>query len=205
MLFLLLTRRRVKGRGNVPEKGPLIIVANHLSLADPPLLGISLGRKVIFMAKEELFRSRLPGYFISNFGAFPVHRGKLDRQALGQADQVLANGLALIMFPEAQRSRHAQLQRALPGSALIVRRRDAPVLPVGITGTERIRGTAWMLRRPRITVNIGQPFYLPPVNSKPTRDKRAEDIDFIMRHVAELLPEEYRGCYGGKQVEKHED
>ena len=195
MLLMLLTRWQVKGRENIPNQGPLLIVANHLHLADPPLLGVSLGRKVVFMAKEELFRSRFSSYFMGGFGAFPVHRGRLDKKALRQADQVLAQGLALATFPEGTRSRSGQLKPAFSGSALIALRSGAPILPVGITGTEKLKGIAW-LSRPQITVNIGHPFYLPTINSKLTKVKLAELTNYIMEHIAELLPLEYRGNYG---------
>ena len=198
MLLVLLTRWRVRGRDNVPSQGPLLIVANHLNLADPPLLGVSLGRKVIFMAKKELFYSRVIGYFIRGFGSFPVHRGQLDRKALRQAEQLLAQGLALVMFPEGKRSKNAQLQPGFSGSALIAWHSGAPILPVGISGTERIKGAGWLLRRPQITVNIGRPFYLPPVSSKLTKLKLAEHTDFIMERIAGLLPPEYRGNYAGE-------
>ena len=199
-LLKLLTHCQVKGRENIPSQGPLLIVANHLNLADPPLLGVSLSRKVIFMAKKELFRPKLIGYFVGGFGAFPVHRGQLDRQALRQAYQVLADGLALVMFPEGTRSRNGRLQPALPGPALIAMRSGAPILPVGIFGTERIRGVIWLLRRPQITVNVGHPFYLPPVSSRLTKAELAELTNYIMGHIAELLPLKYRGDYGGKEI-----
>ena len=195
VLLNLLTRWRVRGKENIPSQGPLLIVTNHLNLADSPLLGVSLSRKVVFMAKEELFRSSFSGYFIRSFGAFPVHRGQLDREALRQADQALAQGQALVMFPEGMRSRGGQLRRAFPGSALIALRSGAPILPVGITGTEKIKGAAWLLRRPQITVNIGHPFHLPPVSSKLTKAELAELTNYIMGHIAELLPLEYRGHY----------
>ena len=195
MLLLLLTRWRVKGRENVPSQGSLLVVANHLNLADPPLLAVSLGRKAIFMAKEELFRFRLSGYFIHGFGAFPVHRGQLDRKALRQAGQVLGEGLALVMFPEATRSKSAQLQPAFSGSALIALRSGVPILPIGITGTERIKGVAWLLHRPEITVNIGHPFHLPPASSKLTKVELTKLTNYMMGRIAELLPPEYRGDY----------
>ncbi|MFC1862059.1 lysophospholipid acyltransferase family protein [Chloroflexota bacterium] len=198
ILFLLFTRRQVKGRENIPGQGPLLVVANHLNLADPPLVGVSLKRKAMFMAKEELFRSRFSSYFISRFGTFPVHRGQLDRKAIHQADKVLAEGLALIMFPEATRSKNAQLQPAFPGSALVALRSGAPILPIGITGTEKIQGMAWPLYRPRITINFGRPFHLPPANGKLTKTGLAELTNFIMERIAELLPPEYRGNYTGK-------
>jgi 1-acyl-sn-glycerol-3-phosphate acyltransferase len=194
-LFTLLTRWEVRGRENIPSQGPVLVVANHLNLTDPPLLGVSLERKAIFMAKEELFRSPLSAYFVGSFGAFPVHRGKLDRKALRQSQQVLTDGLALVMFPEATRSKSARLQSAYPGSALIAMRSGVPVLPVGISGTERIKGLSWILRRPRITVNIGRPFYL-PASSRLTRAELAENTNLIMERIAELLPPQYRGVYG---------
>lgn len=197
-LFALATRLEVRGRENIPTEGPVLVVANHLNLTDPPLLGISLGRKMMFMAKEELFRSPLTAYFVGNFGAFPVHRGKLDRKAIRQSQQVLTDGLALIMFPEATRSKSARLQRAFPGSALIAMRGGVPVLPVGIAGTEKIKGIGWILRRPRITVNIGPPFYL-PANQKLSRAELIENTDLIMERIAELLPPKYRGVYGKRE------
>jgi 1-acyl-sn-glycerol-3-phosphate acyltransferase len=200
-LFKLFTRWQVKGKENVPEEGPVLVVANHLNLADPPLLGVSLERRVIFMAKEELFRSRLSAYFLGGFGSFPVHRGKLDRQALRSSQQVLADGQILVMFPEASRSRSARLKEALPGSALIACRSGVPILPVGIIGTEQLRGVGCLFRRPRVTINIGQPFSLPPVEGKLTREKLVEYTDLIMRRVAELLPPKYRGVYAGKNDE----
>jgi 1-acyl-sn-glycerol-3-phosphate acyltransferase len=194
----LFTRWRVKGKENVPLKGGLLVVANHLNFNDPPLLGVSLGRQVVFMAKEELFRFRLWAWFLSSLGAFPVRRGRLDRKAMRQSERALEEGKALVMFPEATRSENARLQRALPGSALIASRHSVPILPVGITGTEELTKAFWFFRRPRITVNIGQPFFLPKVSSKLSKEELAEHTELIMRRIAELLPPEYRGVYGGK-------
>jgi 1-acyl-sn-glycerol-3-phosphate acyltransferase len=117
----------------------------------------------------------------------------VDRKALRTSHQVLTDGMALIMFPEATRSKTARLQRAFPGSALIAMRSGVPVLPVGIAGTEKIKGISWLFRRPRITVNIGRPFHLPA--KKLTRDSLSENTSFIMERIAELLPPKYRGVY----------
>jgi 1-acyl-sn-glycerol-3-phosphate acyltransferase len=149
----------------------------------------------MFMAKEELFRSKFFGYFIDGFGAFPVHRNQADRKALTQALGVLANGLALVMFPEATRSVNAQLQPAFSGAALIAIHSGAPILPVGIAGTEKMKGKTWPLHRPRITVNIGKPFHLPSINGKATGAELSRLTDFIMEHVAEQLPAQYHGHY----------
>jgi 1-acyl-sn-glycerol-3-phosphate acyltransferase len=195
VLLTLFTRWRVNGKDNVPREGPLLVAANHIATADPPVLSVSLNRKVVFMAKEELFRSRLKGYFVRNFGAFPVHRGRLDARALRQADEMLARGLALAIFPEGTRSSDGQLQPALPGSALIATRNCAQILPAGLTGTEKIKGLAWLLRRPEITVTFGQPFSLPLANGKLTKTELAGHADLIMRRIAAVLPESQRGAY----------
>ena len=195
MLAFLCARFKVKGRENVPAHGPLLVISNHINLADPPLIAISLRRITIIMAKEELFHSRFSGYFVSRFGSFPVHRGQLDREAMRQAYQVLAWGWALVMFPEGTRSPEAKLQPAFPGVALLAIRSCAPSLPVGISGSENLKGAIWWLRRPRITVNIGTPFHLPPINGRVSREELIRHTDLMMRRIAELLPVEYRGDY----------
>lgn len=197
-LLLLLSDWEVEGRGNVPHSGPLIVVANHLNLPDPPLLTASIPRRIIFMAKEELFRSR-GGPFIRWFGAFPVRRGELDREAIRQAMKVLDAGLALGMFPEGRRSPNSQLILAEPGTALIALRSRAPILPVGISGTEKVQGLSIFRHRPRIRVNIGQPFTL-PFEGRPTREKLSQATELIMRRIAELLPPKYQGVYGNANL-----
>lgn len=193
VLLHLLTRWEVFGQENVPTSGPVLVVANHLSLADPPSLSVTLGRRAVFMAKEELFRPVFTGYFIKNFGAFPVRRGSLDRRALCLAREYLQRGCALVMFPEGRRSRTCHLQPAQPGSALIASGMTVPVLPVGITGTEAMRGAFWWLRRPRITFNIGRPFSLSANSEKPTKAELARQSAVITEHIAELLPTKYGG------------
>jgi 1-acyl-sn-glycerol-3-phosphate acyltransferase len=97
-LFLFLfTRFKIKGKQNMPKSGGVLVCANHLGTMDPPVVGVSLGRITIFMAKEELFRSRFSGYFVSRLGAFPVQRGRLDRQALRQAEKVLSEKKVLAL------------------------------------------------------------------------------------------------------------
>ena len=200
LLLLTLTRWRVRGKQNVPREGPLIVVANHLSLADPPLLSASMPRRIVFMAKEELFGWHPLSPLVRSFGTIRVRKNLADRRALTQARQVLSRGMALGMFPEGSRSRDHTLQPAYPGAALLALNTSTPILPVAITGTEKVGGMGWLLRR-RIEVNIGQPFSL---TSDPAQDRKqqiAQGTDIIMRHVAELLPPEYRGKYGGEAAQ----
>jgi 1-acyl-sn-glycerol-3-phosphate acyltransferase len=149
-------------------------------------------RMIIFVAKEELFRSWFSGYFISRLGAFPVHRGRVDREALRQAERVLSRGRVLAMFPEGTRGQ-GHLQGGFTGAAMIATRANVPVLPIGITGTETIKGWGWMLRRPKITVSIGRPFELPAPGGKGRREELEGHTRTIMGHIAELLPPRYRG------------
>jgi 1-acyl-sn-glycerol-3-phosphate acyltransferase len=153
------------------------------------------------MAKEELFNSWVMRFLAASFGAFPVRRGGImDRQAVRLANQILESGQALVMFPEGMRSRKAKLKPAFPGSAMIALHNNVPILPVGITGMEHVdvKGLLWhLIHRPKVTVNVGHPFHLPPVKNKRELNKAqlVELADSIMQHIAELLPPEYQGHY----------
>ena len=198
MLFLL-TCYRVSGKANVPKQGPLIIVANHLSNVDPPLLATSLPRRIVFMAEEELFRHPILGPLSRGWRAFPINRDKLDREALRQADQVVRQGLALGLFPEGTRSSTAKLQQGYTGAALIALRSGCQILPVGISGAEDFNKLGFVFHRPKVTVNIGKPFTLPVHGGRMTKEQLAPAADMMMKKIAELLPESYRGYYADRE------
>ena len=179
----------------MPQHSACIVVANHVNLVDSPLIGISLGRKVHFMAKEDLFHSRIIGWLADKFGAFPVAKGKLNRRAGRTAVELLANGQALIIYPEGQRSLDGKLGPAYSGAALLAVKSGVPIVPVGIIGTAQLKGKWWFLRRPKITFNIGQPFTLPAYPEKPTKEMVNGMTRDIMLHIAAQLPEDYRGSY----------
>lgn len=204
-LVLVLARCRVVGRENIPDGGAFIMVSNHLSASDPVLLGVKLGRRVVFMAKEELFRNRFFGYIIRRFGAFPVYRGRSNRDALRQAGDILSRGGVLGMFPEGTRSVKESLQPALYGTALIAYHNKVPILPVSIVGSEVMWGAGWIWHRPKVTITIGQAYSLPETQGPLTRAALSENTAQIMHHIAELLPEKYRGEFAGGKRYSGED
>ena len=196
LVLRLFGRWRVRGRANVPRVGALIVVANHLHNADPPLLAASLPRRIRFMAKTEFFRHRASRLPIGLFGSFPVRRGEADLRALRQAQRLLEQGEAVGLLPEGTRNKTGiGMHEAHLGAALLALRTGAPVLPVGIVGTEQIHDLSILLKRPRIVVSIGPPLYL----ERPARLNRASveaATTTIMRAVAAQLPPAYRGVWG---------
>ncbi|MDI6858049.1 MAG: lysophospholipid acyltransferase family protein [Dehalococcoidia bacterium] len=198
-VVLLLVDLHVTGIDKVPRHGPVIIASNHLSNADPPVLGTSVGRRVVFMAKQEAMGWPILGLLIRLSGALPVRRFEADLGALRKATEVLHDGKALVMFPEGTRSRQRQLQTGHPGTALIALRSGAPIVPVGISGTENIRfpGVIFSLlrlRRPKVFLAFGDPFFLPNV-TRISSDEVNRCTDQIMRRIAALLPPAYLGPY----------
>jgi len=183
----------------LPE-GPVIVASNHLSWIDIPLIGVAIPRRIAFMAKSEYFRSRFHAFLVRLYGGFTVDRGAVDRTALNQALAALQDGCALGIFPEGTRSRTLQLQRGKLGIAYLALTNDASIVPIGISGTEKIRtryeNKARLLHRPPVTINIGQPFKLPPpATSRPSRAELVAGTETIMQRIAGLLPEDYRGVY----------
>lgn len=198
-VVMIFIRFRVEGKSNIPREGPFLLVSNHLSYADPPLLGISFGRHVTFVAKEELFRNKLIGGFLRHLGAISINRGGVNRDALRRAEGVLKNGKILAIFPEGHRSRDLRLQPALPGSALIALHSGVPILPVAVTGTQRVFRLDCLWRRPVVSLVIGEPFHLPQDVKALGKGHLEKCTDLIMRRIAPLLPPERQGQYSGEE------
>ena len=187
---------KVTGRENVPRSGPLIIVANHQSNFDPPLLGASVPRRIWFLAKDTMFNNPAYRWFLTSYGAFPLDREGTDIRAYRWAISKLQQSGTLALFPEGTRSKGA-LQKAHPGVVRFALKSQASLLPVGITGTEHL-GTWARSVYPtgRIRVNIGPVFSLPPIAGRPSPEVLESLTDTIMGHIVDLLPERYHGVYG---------
>ncbi|HLE58840.1 MAG TPA: lysophospholipid acyltransferase family protein [Candidatus Limnocylindria bacterium] len=192
---------RIEGAEHLPRSGPAIIIANHCSLMDPPMLGWAtghqVGRVVHFMAKVEMRRWPVIGWLARNAGVFFVRRGEGDRAAQRVALEHLAEGRLIGIFPEGTRNPDGALIEGKPGVALLAMRAGVPIIPVGITGTARRRRgpLRWLSREP-ITFHVGEPFRL--VYQPSGRLDRAElerGTDMLMRAIATLLPEAQQGVY----------
>ena len=185
----------VTGRERVPGEGPLIIVANHQSNADPPVMVYAVPRPIFFVAKRSLFWGPIVSYLLRSVHVYPVDRDGRDMDALRWAQRTLSDGKALLVFPEGTRSPGA-LRKATDGLAYLALSSGAPVLPVAITGTERIRGMFRIaFHFQRLRVAIGEPFTLPREEGRLDRTQLQAATDEVMRRIAELLPEAYRGAY----------
>ena len=184
---------RIEGLENVPRMGgPLLIASNHLSNLDPAILGGFTPGANCAMAKVELFRRPSVAWVFGGCNCFPVDRGAADRWALRTALAMLEHGGRLILWVEGTRASAPGMKRAEAGVGFLLRRRPAPVLPVGITGTEGalVRGR----RRPRrvaITVRYGRPVRL-DLDGVTDSQLIADRVGAL---VAAQLPEAYRGFY----------
>lgn len=191
MWYFLRGGLHVEGLENVPAGG-CIVAGNHVATCDPPLIGALIHRHdVHYMAKAEAFAKPSLGWIIAGYNAFPVRRHTADRLAIRRSLAVLAQGRVLIMMPEGTRSPDATLQRAEPGVGLIARRSGAPIVPVGVWGSENaLPKGASLPRRAEVRVRYGAPVHLPEA-----RMSHQDTADWIMERIAELVPERYRGAY----------
>ncbi|HVB22543.1 MAG TPA: lysophospholipid acyltransferase family protein [Ktedonobacteraceae bacterium] len=189
-LLNIIVRLRVRGLYNVPKQGAFIISSNHLSWTDIPFIPLYLRRKVVYMAKEEYYTSKL-AWLVRFLGAFPVKRGEGDRQALRAGEEQLKKGNILTIFPEGTRSRSRKMAKAHAGMGMIALRSGVPVVPVAIWGSEK----TFKKFRPQVTISYGEPMVLKPKGKKVTRGDINEATEQVMRKIAEMLPPEYRGAY----------
>jgi CMP/dCMP kinase len=168
------------GTEHVPARGPVLLVSNHSSLLDPPLVGGASPRQLTFLAKAELFRVPGFGRLIHALNARPVRREGADAAALRMALRVLEQGGALLVFPEGTRGAEGELREAKPGAALLAVLSGAPVVPVLVRGSGRAWPRGRRLPRPaKVRVAFGPPLRFP----RPTGGDRKDHYDSVSRDM----------------------
>lgn len=197
-LYHLLGRVEISGIENIPKEGAYLIAVNHVSLYDAPLV-LAFWPEAPEAAGAADLWSR-PGISVLArwYGGIPVHRGRFDRKLIDRVDVVLQSGRPLLIAPEGGRSHATGMRRAKPGVAYLAEKAEVPIIPVGVIGaTDDFLALALRGKRPIIKMNVGSPFYLPPIKGKgeERRISRQRNADMIMEQIADLLPVEYRGVY----------
>ena len=177
---------KVVGLENVPRTGAVILAPNHVSLLDPPLVGVTAGRRPFIMAKAELFHG-IMGWGVQRMGSFPVKRGGADRAALKRARHLLASGEALLVFPEGTRSLDGRLGQPETGVAMLAHGAKAPIVPVYIAGTE----VAFSKSRPGFHLASPEIRYgkILRFEAEYARKADRETLEFIARQIMEAIAE----------------
>lgn len=204
---LTLGRVRVEGldrlRTDPRMQGAVIVVANHISNLDPPLVGgwlaQALGRRLAFLAKEQLFKGAW-GRFMLDQGMIPVRAGRSDVDALRQARSVLERGGVIVVFPEGTRSADGVIGEAFAGAAMLAARSDTWIVPVGVADTDLLmpRGSRLPHIGTRVSARFGEPFQVTLDASLHRRESLAAGSEELMARVAALLPERQQGRFRGR-------
>lgn len=183
-----LFRYKISGKENIPETGPVILAANHMSYLDPILMAVVANpRESSFMAKASLFRFPVFGQVIKGLNAFPVRRGIADKAAIAHSLKVLAKGEVLTIFPEGTRHRNGQLGEAFPGVTAIALKTGAPIVPVGIIGTDKVMPNGSKLPRfPQLKVRIGAPIQVKKTAGADRKEQEAKLTAQLMDDIRKL-------------------
>ncbi len=197
-LFKAIARIHISGRNNIPRGQPYVVAINHISLFDPPLVLCLWPEMLEAVGAVDVFDRPVQGDLLRIYGVIPVHRGEYDRVLIDTMLAILRAGRPLMIAPEGGRSHEHGMRRAKPGVSYILDEARVPVVPVGVVGTtDDFLRRALRLQRPSLEMRIGPAFTLPLIEGAGAarRLARQHNADLVMRHVAGLLPAEYRGVY----------
>ncbi len=198
LVLFVVGNLRVNGRENIPESGPYILVVNHMSKADPPLVFLALPpMRLRFFAAEKWEHHLLFGPVMKTVGAIYINRGEVDRRALREAMEGLKRGSIFGLAPEGTRSRVGHMLVAKDGAAYLASRARVPILPIGLVNTDVFGENVKRLRRTHFEVNIGKPFMLPELGHRAKGRELEAFTHLIMAHIASLVPQRYHGYYAG--------
>ncbi len=166
-MLRLYFRGQIYGADNVPKTGSVVVVSNHSSFFDPPIISNCVGRPVAYMAKEELFKIPVFNKAIELYGAYPVSRGSADRTAIRAALKYLEDGWAVGVFLQGTRTPDGRITDPKRGAALIAAKAKAPLLPVCVWGSQAIMPRGAVTPRPvPVTVRIGELIHPPDTADK---------------------------------------
>jgi 1-acyl-sn-glycerol-3-phosphate acyltransferase len=203
LLFHILGRVKITGKENIPIGKPYIVAINHVSLFDPPFVGVFWPEQLEAMGAVDVWSRPGQGLLARLWGGIQVHRGEYDRAMFEKVLAVLRSGCPLLIAPEGGRSHAPGLRAAKPGIAYLAEQSGLPIIPVGIVGTtDDFMSKALRGRRPQLEMHIGRPIQLPLIENKGAgrRDARQRNSDLVMRKIAGLLPENYRGVYSDNAI-----
>lgn len=191
-----IARLDIQGQEHIPPEGPVILVFNHLGLLDIALAFYAINREdATGWVADKHLKNPLYAYLVDVIGGVWLNRENPDMSSFKLALAWLRQGGAFGVAPEGTRSPTHSLQHGKEGVAYLAAMSGATIVPGGHTGTERM-GRQWLrLRRPRLTLRLGEAFKLPPLDRKQRDVQLEQGIDEIMCRIAALLPESYRGVY----------
>jgi 1-acyl-sn-glycerol-3-phosphate acyltransferase len=188
-------RLELIGRHNIPERRPFVLAPVHRSNLDFLLVALLTRRRMRYMTKASVWKSKALGKLAALLGGFPVHRGTADRAALRTSLQVIDHGEPVVLFPEGTRRSGPVVEEVFDGPAYVASRAEVPILPVGIGGSEQAmpKGARWV--RPRkVTVVIGDPLEPGPKSSNGRVPRR------VTRELTDKLRDEVQALYDEAQT-----
>ena len=166
-IYKFVFKGHLIGRENIPQKGSFIMVSNHGSLLDPPLLGHALGCNISFMAKAELFKIPFLGFIIKACGAYPVKRGIVDKNTIQTACKKLLNNNSIGIFIDGTRQKNGRVNKPKQGAALLAFKNQKVLLPVAIVNAHRlIRFKFCFPFFSKIVIKVGKPVQPPQSSSR---------------------------------------
>ena len=183
-IFRLLFRGQAIGMSNLPKTGGVVVVSNHGSHLDPPILGHALGRPVAFMAKSELFKVPILSFIISACGAYPVKRGAGDREAIRNASNRLSEGWATGVFLDGTRQENGRVNDPKAGAALLAARTGSPILPVAIVNSHRAFPKGSVLPRfVSIHLRLGELIQPPKTRKREDLTSKTKEIQIAINSM----------------------